>query len=166
MPAPPSLTFKGKDIDYFDKLIKAVHIYYPELTLCFDGYTETIEEYKHFNQSDTEMAWKLAKELNAWSEYFSDLANLVQQLYLDAETDKLCKQSTQSINYSEKNVSAGDRSANIQPDVVEARKKRNALKSFYDELLAKVKFLERCYYHCKTTYEWGHRLKELHLESM
>ena len=49
-------------------------------------------------------AWELTKELNAWSEYFSDIANLIQKKYLDSETEKLEQQSLKSIEHSEKVV--------------------------------------------------------------
>lgn len=163
MASPPTnpIELEGKKISYFKKICLAsqIHLREDNIRLNFDGYEETIEDYKSLKEQDLSKAWELTKELNAWSEYFSDIANLIQKKYLDSETEKLEQQSLKSIEHSEKVVSAGDRHANTSRDVINARKKRNILKSLYDELVSKTKFLERAYYHCKSTCEWANRVK-------
>ena len=146
----------GKGISYFEKLIEITSPFLKEdgIHLNFTGYKETVEEYISLQENDIDRAWKLTKELNAWSEYFSEIANLIQKMYLDAETDKLEVQSLTSMKYSEKNVSAGDRFANTTKEVIDSRKKRNALKTLHEELVSKIEFLKRGYYHCKSTCEW------------
>lgn len=128
----------------------------------FHGYIELITRYKNLQEHEYEEAWALAKELNAWAEYFSELTNFVQKAYLDSQTIKIQEQAKVSIAANEKVVAKGDRYANKDPLVVQARKRRNLLKAFYEELQSKTRFLERCYYHCKMTYEMNIKQMELH----
>ena len=161
MPRPPKnpLNFKGKEMTYFERLILSCSKYLEEdgIYLNFEGYKETISEYSSLKENEIDKAWRLTKELNAWSEYFSEIANLIQKQYLDSETEKIEIQSSKSIEHSDK-VATGDRFANTQAEVIYSRKKRNALKSLYEELLSKIKFLERGYYHCKSTCEWHNKI--------
>ena len=151
---------KNIEIDYFEKLIMLTKEYLKEdgIYLNFKGYREVKEKYSSLEENDVKKAWTLVKELNAWSEYFSEIANLIQKKYLDSETRKIEVQSLKSMKHSEK-VNAGDRYSNTDKDVIYSRKKRNALKSLYDELNSKIKFLERAHYHCKSTCEWNNKLK-------
>ena len=163
MARPPvnPLSHNGNEISYFERLILLNKKYLEEdgIYLNFNGYKETIDEYTTLKENEIEKAWRLTKELNAWSEYFSEVANLIQLKYLDAETDKIEVQSLKSIENSGTSVSAGDRYADTTTEVIYSRKKRNALKSLYEELISKIKFLERGYYHCKSTCEWSNKLK-------
>lgn len=138
---------------YFEYLIKTVRpiIETEGISLDFSGYAEVISAYAELQEDDEAGAWTLAKTINGWSEYISSVANLIQKLFLDAETDKLAIQSVCSIRADSTKVANGERLANQDKLVIEARKKRNILKAFYDELIAKSNFLERAYYHCKST---------------
>lgn len=158
-PKFPSTSTDGKSISYLSKLAEISHSYLKEYGICLNlqGYDETCERYFSLKQDELNVAWELAKELNAWSQYISNYANLIQDLYLDAETEKLSVQSEKSIEYSDKTVSSGDRYANTQKEVIQARKKRNALKALYDCMCSEVAFLERGYYSCKSTAEWGQK---------
>lgn len=158
-PLYPIQTAEGKKMNYFQDLVTKAYQYLKEdgITLSFEGYTETILEYSNLKESDKEKAWELARDLNAWSEYFSSLANLLQKEYLDAMTDKQSTQALASFKADQKKVANGDRLSNKDPDVIFIRKKRNVLKALYDELEAKVKFLERAHYHCKATYDWSQK---------
>ena len=164
-PSKPLITDSGNK-SYFEKICELAKEYLEEDTIIlnFDGYEQTVEEYKSLSEEDISTAWKLTKELNAWSEYFSDISNLIQKKYLDSETEKMEIQAIKSIEHNEKSVSAGDRHANTDPIVIQKRKKRNILKSLYDELTSKIKFLERAYYHCKSTCEWANRIKTSYTE--
>lgn len=157
MAKPPvsPVVIDGKPTNYFQILVRSASKYLKEkgIELNFKGYTETIIEYTNLQEHEVDKAWRLSQELNAWAEYFSSLANLVQKLYLDAETEKDEIKSIASFHADEKTVSNGNRLSNKDPQVVAARKKRNALKALYEELDAKVQFLIRAHYHCKTTYE-------------
>lgn len=154
-PVFPMKTANGVEVNYFQLLCSMVKPYLQEdgISLNFEGYIETISEYTSLTEEQIDKAWKLTKELNTWSEYFSDIANLIQKLYLDSETDKIEKQATASILCDATKVANGDRLSNKDPEVIKSRKKRNVLKAFYDELVAKIEFLNRAHYHCKATYE-------------
>lgn len=170
MAKPPIYPMKvesGQGVTYFQVLCGMVKKYLEEdgISLDFGGYTDTIIDYTSLTENDMENAWKLTKELNAWSEYFSDIANLIQKIYLDSETDKIEKQAVSSITNDASKVANGDRISNKDPIVVSSRKKRNILKSFYDELVSKVDFLNRAHYHCKSTYEWSKKLSMSNLSN-
>jgi hypothetical protein len=147
MPMPPKTPINGA-YDYFDILCKTASKYL-EIPINFDGYKEVVEKYQNISLTDRDSNWELAKELNAWSEYCSDIANYIQNVFLDAETSKIQVYSEKSITFSDKNVSAGDRKANTDVSVIEARNKRNALKALYDSLLSKKDFLDKAFYQCK-----------------
>lgn len=158
-PIHPIKLENGQSMSYFEKLVRLANEYVKEdgIQLNFAGYTETLVEYANLKEIDAKKAWTLAKELNTWAEYFSSIANLIQKMYLDSETDTKSTKATASVLADDKKVANGDRLANRDPNVVKARQKRNLMKAFYEELEAKVKFLERGHYHCKATYELSMR---------
>ena len=123
--------------------------YIPEVPLVFDGYEELLDKYVTLSDLDSNANFEMSKEFQAWFDYISGLANRIQNAFLDAETDKLQVFSQKSLDSSEKNVSAGDRKANTEPEVIMVRKKRNALKSLYDALVARQDFCEKAFYQCK-----------------
>jgi hypothetical protein len=134
--------------NYFDALCQIASKYL-DIPLCFDGYDEVVEKYQNASVNNRDENWELAKQLNAWSEYCSTIANYIQNQFLDAETEKIQIHSVKSIGFSEKNVSAGERFANTDEEVVKSRLKRNALKSLYDSLIARKDFLDKAFYQCK-----------------
>jgi hypothetical protein len=154
-PLHPLNCSDGRQISYFELLARwaSEHVKKDGIQLNFKGYEETLLDYANLSENQLEHAWKLAKELNTWAEYFSSIANLIQKLYLDAETEKHEVKSLASFEADDKKVANGDRLSNKDSKVVNARKKRNTLKSFHEELESKVKFLERAHYHCKATYD-------------
>lgn len=152
MPPNSPLTVDGKKSTYFELLCKEASKYLPEITLSFDGYEDTVEKYKRIKDDDKDGNYALSIEFNSWSEYFSEIANFIQNRYLDAETEKLQMQSIKSLEYNGTSVSAGDRHANTATEVIIARKKRNALKALYDALIAKQQFAEKAFYQCKNNY--------------
>ena len=107
MPMPPNAPIKG-EYDYFDILCQNASKYL-DFPIDFTGYKEVINKYRTISLTDRTANWELAKELNAWSEYCSDIASYIDNIFLDAETSKLQITSEKSIGFSEKNVSAGDR---------------------------------------------------------
>lgn len=155
-PITPINDKNGKPVSYLEKLAEISEPYLQEydIALNLSGYAETCQRYFSLKLDEVEKAWELARELNAWSQYIANYANLIQDLFLDAETEKLSVMSQKSIDFSEKTVASGDRYANTQNEVINARKKRNALKALYDAMVAETEFLERGYYSCKSTAEW------------
>ena len=154
MSMPPEFPLEkdGKKFSYFDMICEEAKKYLPEISLKFDGYQDTVDRYKMVMEDDKPENYQLSVELNAWSEYFSDLSNYIQNKYLDAETEKIQIQSIKSIENSSTSVSAGDRHANTTSEVISSRKKRNALKALYDALVAKQEFTEKAFYQCKNNY--------------
>jgi hypothetical protein len=145
---PPKNPVNGK-YSYFDVLCRDAQKHLPDIRLNFEGYSELIDEYVVLSDLDTEKNYEMSKAFNAWFEYFTEITNVIQNRYLDAETEKLQIMSEKSILASEKNVSAGDRRANTDPDVIIARKRRNVLKSLYDALSSQQEFCEKAFYQCK-----------------
>lgn len=170
MARPPifPVNINGVNKNYFEILIEQAEPYLKEdnIILNITGYSETIEEYNMLNLTDIKTVERLSIELNGWSEYMSTLANIIQNNYLDSETDKIKTQSQKSIDYNEKNVSAGERYANTTDEVIYIRKKRNALKSLYEELISKTKFLERAHYHCKSICDWNYRSNQSYVKQI
>lgn len=134
---------------YFDLLSSECSKYLEEIPLDFSGYDVLVDNYLSVSENDSDANYELSKSFNAWFEYFAELSNLIQNKYLDSEADKLMVSATKSILANDKNVSAGDRKANTDVDVMFARKKRNALKSLYDALVARQDFCEKAFYQCK-----------------
>ena len=145
---PPSNPV-NKQKNYFQILCDEASKYMPDVPLEFAGYDILIDNYVQVSDNDSNANYELSKAFNAWFEYFSEIANVIQNRFLDAETDKLRTVSEKSILHSDKNVSAGDRKANTDPEVIFARKKRNALKALYDALVARQDFCEKAFYQCK-----------------
>ena len=135
--------------NYFQILCDEASKYMPDVPLEFAGYDILIDNYVQVSDNDSNANYELSKAFNAWFEYFSEIANVIQNRFLDAETDKLRTVSEKSILHSDKNVSAGDRKANTDPEVIFARKKRNALKALYDALVARQDFCEKAFYQCQ-----------------
>lgn len=160
MSKPPKLPikFNDKDMDYFDCLVSMVEPYFHEfqIPLDFTGYKELVDMYGNLTNENTELAWKLSKEINIWSEYISDLSNLTQKLFLDSETDKIEQFAIASYQADKTKVANGERLANKDLSVVNVRKKRNSFKAFSLALDSKSRFLERAYHHCKSTCNWNY----------
>lgn len=161
MAIPPKnpITIDGKEMTYFAYLCSMSLGFLKEknITLNFKGYTETVEEYHELELHEVDKAWKLAKELNAWTEYFGDILNVVRKMYMDADSERTERHSMVSISRDSLSVSNGDRQANVETEVVLAKRKRNTLKALTEELEDKIKFLERAHYHCKSVYELSNR---------
>lgn len=134
---------------YFTILCEEAQKYIPNIPLDFTGYDELVEKYTEVSEHDTDANYNLSKAFNAWFEYYAEIAGVIQNKFLDAETEKLHVQAEKSILASDKNVSAGDRRANTDPEVINARKRRNALKSLFDTLMARSDFCEKAFYQCK-----------------
>lgn len=151
MPLPPKNPFKEKQSTYFIELVNTVKDDFKRngIDLNFRGYIETIEEYQNLDYRNKDQVWRVSKSLNSWSEYMSDLKGETKKLFLDAETDKITQIAIASIKYDPKNNSNGKRGADMNEDVIKARKTRNSFDAFYEELDNKVEFLKRAFHHAK-----------------
>ena len=87
MPPISPLNINGKATTYFQLLCDEAQKYLDDIELNFEGYETTVQKYKIVSDTDKEINYELSKEFNAWSEYFSEVANYIQNKYLDAETE-------------------------------------------------------------------------------
>lgn len=163
MAMPPDMPIKKgeNNMTYFQYLTymaaPIIHGYDEDINLDFTGYFETIKTYKTMGIMEWKKALELSKELNAWSEYFSELSNLMQKTFLDVDLRSNERQALISINYDPQYVSNGNRLAYQDKETIVMQQHRNIIKAFNDELSAKVKFLERSFYHCKSIGDNGHK---------
>lgn len=165
MAMPPKLPVKinGKEMTYFDALVYRVKKYVEAegMTLNFEGYQETIERYERMKKTNISEVWEIGQELNAWSEYLSDVRGNIKLLLKNTETEKMSIIATASINADTAKVANGNRLANRDVSVIEIRKKRNALEAMLLILDSKIAFLDKAYYYCKGTCEWATKTPEM-----
>lgn len=140
---------------YFDQMIKMANE--ANLGLCFDftGYEQLVDQLKNFKLADTESAWEISQQCNAWCEYIADLKALVQQKLADAETDKKLIIAEASAKADDKKVANGDRLANKDSNVVQIRKYRNFLEALLQLLEDKHQFLIQSHYFARMTCDWS-----------
>lgn len=162
MARPPLNPIKldNKEMDYFELLARMVYpiVQRYDVPLNFEGWVSTKKDYANMKDGNYTVAWKVMEEMNLWADYFSSCANMVQKLFLDSETTKIEMQAIASVEADKTKVANGDRLANKDKRVIDARKDRNALKALYEDLQAKVKFCERCHYQAKSMYDTYTRL--------
>lgn len=161
MAMPPNAPLKHgeQNLTYFQYLaILAAPILRDEdISLNFSGYIETINDYKKLGIMEWKKALELSKEINAWSEYMSEISNSIQKIYLDIDLRANETQALSSIKYDPDKVSNGNRLAYQDVSMLNEQKKRHILKALNDELSSKVRFLERAFYHCKSIGDNGHK---------
>lgn len=159
MAKPPILPINNEK-SYFDRLVEEVIPFYKEqdISLNFDGFRDTLEQYSKLDNTDYDRTWKVGKELNMWSEYLADIYALNEKFLLDSETEKNKEFAVASSNVDGA-VSKGDRNAEKDPIVIQARKRRNLLKSFSTALEKKIDFCNTSYHHCKYTCQWLSQIK-------
>lgn len=163
MAMPPSAPLKvGEDnMTYFQYLAilarPIIEKEDPNVRLVFTGYFDTVEEYKDLGIMEWKKALKLSKEINAWTEYFSEISNLVQKVFLDIDLKYNEKQAIISISHDPQYVTNGNRLAYQDMELIRMERERNVVKSLNDELRTKVRFLERAFYHCKSIGEAGQK---------
>lgn len=146
---------QDKETDYFGFLALQVNpiVKKYDMSLNFEGWQNTKLDYANMTDGNYTIAWKVMEEMNLWADYFSSCANVVQKLFLDSETDKIEIQAIASAEADTTKVANGDRLANKDKRVIDARKDRNGLKALFEDLQAKVKFCERCHYQAKSMYD-------------
>lgn len=146
---------KNAEIDYFEYLARLINpvVKRYDLQLNFKGWNDTKLNYSNLKDGNYTLAWKVMEEMNLWADYFSSCANTIQKLFLDSETSKIEIQAIASTEADGVKVANGDRLANKDKRVVNARKDRNGLKAMFEDLQAKVKFCERCHYQAKSMYD-------------
>ena len=166
MANPPALYFNkegGETISYFESLIEVVRpIFESEgIALNFQGYNELIKDLNSLESEEFDKSWRLARETNAWSEYISDLLGNAKRVLKNAESEKIATLAKASNDADKDKVSNGDRLASKDDRVIAIRIKRNNLEAFVWTLTAKIDFLNRSHYFCKTTCGWTKKLDML-----
>jgi hypothetical protein len=154
MPLPPRLPFNNST--YFEFLKNKVNPDFNKIKLNenpfelnFDGLSELLEMYSNIDYENVEECVNFSRSFNVWSVYVSMIKAITKKFWLDSTTLRIEKVAIASKNADEKSVANGDRCANKDPLVVEARNSENSFESFFlalDELEA---FLIRCHYEIK-----------------
>lgn len=164
MAQPPKFSpqLKTNQDTYLNQLIEQVQPAFQAygVELDFEGYDELLASYAKLNLSDANAAWELARDFNLWTNYLLECLGLTQKLLLDSETTKKEIMASVSIKQDGRNVSNGERLANMSDKVVLARRNRNAYKAFHDLLKSKLEILKQSHYFCKSTWEYNNE-KEL-----
>ena len=146
LPCPTPLN-NGKStyLEYFVSIIKNDFKRYG-VDLNFAGLTALCKEYLDIDYQNLNNCSRMSREFNMWSSYIDSLEGVTKKLYLDAETNKTNQISVASFLHGGKNKSHGERLANMDTNVIEARKTRNSFDSFHECLDALEQFLIRCHH--------------------
>ncbi len=150
------LVFRNKNgCSYFEVLLNEAKPILEQRGLIADieGFEETMNSLNSLTISDVALAWKLCAELNAWSDYLSDMRSNCNKILKDLEVEKKLIVAEASLKADKGKVANGDRLANKDKDVVKVRKDRNVIESLVELLNAKIEYLERGHYLCKKTFE-------------
>lgn len=153
--AMPPIFKNENNQSYFDALLESAKPILVENKLIVDvnGYKETINSLANLKLTDYNAAWTLSLELNAWSDYLSDIRSNCKRILNNLEAEKMSTIATASLSADKVKVSNGDRLANKDEKVVEIRKKRNTMESLCELLDSKIAYMERAHYLCKKTFE-------------
>lgn len=153
--AMPPIFKNENNQSYFDTLLENAKPILDEnnITVDISGYKETMNSLAALKLSDYNAAWQLSLELNAWSDYLSDIRSNCKRILNNLEAEKMSIIATASLVADKVKVSNGDRLANKDEKVVEIRKKRNTMESLCELLDSKIAYMERAHYLCKKTFE-------------
>lgn len=144
-PARPLNNGKSTYLEYFVFAIKNDFKTYG-VDLNFAGLTALCQEYLEINYQNLNNCSRMSREFNMWSSYIDSLEGITKKLYLDAETNKINQISVASFLHGGKNKAHGERLANMDANVIAARKTRNSFDSFHECLNALEQFLIRCHH--------------------
>ena len=146
LPSPTPLN-NGQStyLEYFVHIIKNDFKTYG-VDLNFAGLTALCKDYLEIDYQNLNNCSRMSREFNMWSSYIDSLEGITKKLYLDAETNKTNQISVASFLHGGKNKSHGERLANMDANVIAARKTRNSFDSFHECLDALEQFLIRCHH--------------------
>lgn len=155
MALPPRLPIAGTQ-SYFDFLKSQVapdfekqNINGKHFELNFDGLNELLELYNQINYEDIELCIRFSRSFNLWAMYISAVRGITKKFWLDATTERIKQTAIASKNADEKSVANGDRCANKDEKVVNARRTENSFEAFYHSLKQLEDFIIRCHYEVK-----------------
>lgn len=144
-PSKPLNNGQSTYLEYFVSIIKNDFKTYG-VDLNFAGLTMLCTEYLNIDYQNLNNCSRMSREFNMWSSYIDSLEGITKKLYLDAETNKVNQISVASFLHGGKNKSHGERLANMDTNVIAARKIRNSFDSFHECLNALEQFLIRCHH--------------------
>ena len=126
-----------------------------KLNFNYSEYAELLLKIKNLSIDKPIESFELAKDIDDWIKYFSNLHSICIKLLADSEAYEkrtYAYISLTSNKDSQDNVSKGNRFADQDDLVLKCRLKKNALKAYTDTLEKKIKELERNFYLAKATY--------------
>jgi hypothetical protein len=147
-PLPPKKPFSWSEYGYLEYLVMIVKNTYKEfgVELNFAGINALAKEYAHLEYTNLNNASRMSREFNMWSSYIDTLESTTKKLYLDADTKKTSQISIASFLHGGKNKAHGERLANMDEEVIKARKDRNSFDAFHGCLETVEDFFIRCHY--------------------
>lgn len=148
VPLPPANPFswgQSTYLEYFVAVVKNDFKTYG-VDLNFGGLIALCKEYLDINYKDLNNCARMSRDFNMWSSYIDSLESVTKKLYLDAETNKTNQISVASFLHGGKNKSHGERLANMDEKVIQARQTRNSFDAFHGCLESLEQFLIRCHY--------------------
>ncbi|HBG8471036.1 TPA: hypothetical protein KRH38_003384 [Clostridioides difficile] len=107
------------------------------ISLSFEGYKTTLEEYLSCNEYDLENLYHLIIDSNLWSHYFGDLIGLTDNIY----SEKISKSFFLEMEHITKKEEIKDLKIEI-----------NLFKVFLKRLKIQKKMFDRIHYHCSKMY--------------
>lgn len=133
-------TVKKYKTDFVEIAVIANPIFNKEnLTLSFDGYSDTLVDYLNCPDYDVDKLEVLIGDLNAWGCYMGDLKALTEQLQLKYENKKMYIQAFPKIPANENNIKI------INAQIV-------ILKLFFKHLNIQCKMFNSLSKHCTRMY--------------
>jgi MarR-like DNA-binding transcriptional regulator SgrR of sgrS sRNA len=132
----------------FQELAKRINFYLRQegIRLTFQGYTDTVSRYSQLQEHDLYEVYQLMTQCNLWSNYLSEIENLIQLKSLEAqvELDRL------KAYYKKKT-----KNESLEQAIKKAKTKAKEFHLFYHQLIAQKTFFENAFWHCLKIYEQG-----------
>lgn len=136
---------KKKDGTRFQTMARRINVYLDKegSPLSFEGYTETVRNYFRLQDIDLYETFMLITECNLWSNYMSEVENIIQfhKDRVELETNQL-------------EAKISKKSPENELDVLHAQKKKELqdFKLFYKQVQVQKKFFIQAHLHCKRLY--------------
>ena len=158
MSFPPKKPLKDTQ-SYFEYIITKVSPYFTQLgiELDFTGMDELIKEFEDVDFKNIGGSYDLAVKSASWIDYLISMKAIAYEELQNLETDKMAKLAMASFKADNNKVANGDRLANMDKEVIDVRRKRNEIETFYNLVCDKIDFLEKMHYLCKSSCEWNTR---------
>lgn len=117
--------------------------------LNLNGLDNLLDEYNNINFENVALCLDFSKAFNLWATYVGCMKSLTKKFWLDTKSMRISQTAVASKKADEKSVANGNRFANKDENVVNARYTENDFESFYGMLENLEEFLIRCHYEIK-----------------